>query len=114
MTEYRKKAGAIDVTDSSGNVFADLGLPHTEKDMLKVYIAHAITRAVQRRNLTQAEAAQIIGADQAKVSALMRGRLKDFGVERLLHYLLLLGIDVDISVSRKHKQRQGRIKFSAA
>jgi predicted XRE-type DNA-binding protein len=99
------------VIDSSGNVFADLGLNMSDEDMLKVQITRAISNTIQRRKLTQQQAARIIGADQAKVSALLRGNLKGFGVERLLRFLLLLGRDVDIRVSHKLRTERGRIKF---
>jgi predicted XRE-type DNA-binding protein len=75
------------VVPSSGNVFADLGLPAQEKDMLKVQIAMAISAAIEKRKLTQVEAAKIVNADQSKISALLRGRLKDFSVERLIQFL---------------------------
>ncbi len=101
------------VTPSSGNVFADLGLPYQEKDMLKVHIAMAIAAAIEKRKLTQAEAAQIVDSDQAKISALLRGRLKDFSVERLIQYVVLLGRDIEIKISGNHKSR-GRIKVKNA
>lgn len=103
-----------EVIDSTGNVFADLGLPATEKDMLKVFIAHAITVTIRERKLTQAEAAAIVKTDQAKVSALLRGRLTGFSVDRLIGYLVLLGRDIDVNVSRSHKGRQGKIRVHAA
>jgi predicted XRE-type DNA-binding protein len=102
------------VINSTGNVFADLDLPATDKDMLKVYIAHAITVTLRERKLTQEDAAKIINADQAKVSALMRGRLNQFSVERLINYLILLGRDIDVKVSKSHADRRGKIRVHAA
>lgn len=102
------------VIESSGNVFADLDLPHSEEDMLKVTIARVITSILRKRELTQVQAAEIIGVDQAKVSALLRGRLKGFSVERLMKFLTLLGKDVDIRISGKFRNQPGRIKVAAA
>jgi predicted XRE-type DNA-binding protein len=102
-----------EVTDSTGNVFADLGLPASEEDMLKVHIAYAITVTLRKRGLTQKEAAEIIGTDQAKISALLKGRLKGFGVERLIHYLVRLGRDVDVKISKSHGDRIGKIRVHA-
>ena len=102
------------VIESSGNVFTDVGLPATEEDMFKVAIARIITATVRKRALTQAEAAEIIGIDQAKVSALLRGRLKGFSVERLFRFLILLGRDVNILISRRYKNERGQIKIAAA
>jgi predicted XRE-type DNA-binding protein len=102
------------VTTSSGNIFADLGLPHSEEDMLKVKIAHAIALTVKERNLTQSEAAKIIGTDQAKVSALFRGRLEGFSIDRLFLFLVMLGRDVDIRISKKLGKKPGRLRVSNA
>jgi predicted XRE-type DNA-binding protein len=102
------------VIESTGNVFTDLGLPATDEDMLKVAIARAISNTLSKRDLTQSEAAEIIGVDQAKISALIRGRLKGFSVERLFRFLILLGKDVDIRISGRNRNRPGRIKVVAA
>ena len=91
------------VIDSSGNVFADLNLPSSEEDMLKVQISRAIAATLRRRKLTQVDAAKIMCVDQAKVSALLRGRFKGFSVDRLFRLLILLGRDVDIHISDKVK-----------
>jgi predicted XRE-type DNA-binding protein len=103
------------VVDSSGSVFADLGLSHDQEDVLKVQIALAITNTLRKRGLTQAEAAKIIGTDQAKVSAILRGRLKGLTADRLMRYLLRLGRDIDVHISKKYADnRPGRIRVIAA
>jgi predicted XRE-type DNA-binding protein len=101
------------VVDSSGNVFADLGLPHSDMDMLKYRIAAAISDTVKKRDLTQVEAARILRIDQAKISAILRGRLTGFSVERLVGYLVMLGRDIDIHISQRYKNKPGRIKVAA-
>jgi predicted XRE-type DNA-binding protein len=114
MTEEHDRRES-EVFDSSGNVFADLGLPSSEEDMMKVAIARAIATTLKKRDLTQAEAAKIIGVDQAKLSAVTRGRLKDYSVERLLRWLIALGRDVDIRISQRyHRTRPGRVSVSEA
>lgn len=106
----------IAVHESVGNVFVDLGLPYAREDMLKVEIAGAISATIRKRGLTQAAAGEIIGVDQAKVSALLRGRLIGFSLDRLLVFLVKLGRDVDITISRPHRNREGamRVKSAAA
>lgn len=108
-----RDVSAIEHTKSSGNVFADLGLPHSEEDMLKVEIARAIANAIGRRKLTQVATASLLGTDQAKVSAVVRGRLKDFSVDRLLGFLTALGHDIEISIDRRAKKVPGRVKVLA-
>lgn len=102
------------VIDSSGNVFADLGLSTSDDDLLKVAIAGAITNIVKKRELSQSDAADIIGIDQPKMSLLLRGRLNGFSVDRMLKFLTLLGKDVDIRISARSKNQPGRIKVIAA
>jgi predicted XRE-type DNA-binding protein len=90
----------------SNNVFADLGFPDAEEMMAKAVLAHRIRRAIDERRLTQAEAAKVIGVDQPKISALRRGRLSGFSLERLLRFLVLLGRDVEIVVKEQRGSRR--------
>src|SRR5271166_139913 len=83
-----KKAGkAATVQKSSGNVFADLGLSDPQDRLAKAQLVHRICQFVKERRLTQVEAAALMGLDQPKISALLRGRLKGFSVERLFRCL---------------------------
>jgi predicted XRE-type DNA-binding protein len=86
-------------TESSGNVFADLGLADPGTRLAKAELARSITAIIQERGLTQREAARVLGIDQPKVSAITRGRLGDFSLERLLMLVNRLGMDIDIAVS---------------
>lgn len=97
-----KKAKAR-VTESSGNVFADLGFPHPEREQLKAHLTLRIYRLIKERGLTQVEAGKILGMKQPHVSALMRGQSGTFSVERLMEFLTLLGQDVEITVRPKRK-----------
>jgi predicted XRE-type DNA-binding protein len=84
--------------ESSGNVFADLGLPNARELQAKADLAWEISRTIEERELTQAQAAELLGIDQPKVSALVRGRLSGFSMERLYRFLNALGKDVEIVV----------------
>jgi predicted XRE-type DNA-binding protein len=86
-------------TESTGNVFADLGLPDAGTRLAKAELACNITAVIQERGLTQREAARALGIDQPKVSTITRGRLGDFSLERLLMLVNRLGMDIDIGVS---------------
>lgn len=98
------------ITASSGNVFADLGLPDADERLAKAELARQIGGVIRERHLTQAAAARVLGIDQPKVSALLAGRLSGFSLERLAHFLTLLGKDVDIVVRETRSARQvGRI-----
>lgn len=94
-----------DYTVSSGNVFADLGMPKAEELLAKAELAHKVVMLVRARRMTQIQAAEALGIDQPKVSALMRGQLSGFSLERLMKFLLLLGQDVRITVQAAPRSR---------
>lgn len=94
----RRTGTKIEVEESSGNVFADLGLPEPEARLAKADLAIAITREVRRRDLTQQQAADLLGVAQPDVSNLMRGRLSGYSIERLTRLLNALGHDVEIRI----------------
>ncbi len=98
---------------SSGNVFADLGLPHPEQELLKTRLTLQIYRLIKERSLTQAEAGKILGIKQPHVSALMRNRSGTFSVERLMDFLTALGQDVEITV-RPTRKDQGEVSVVVA
>lgn len=97
-------------TESSGNIFADLELPNADELLAKAELAIRITEILRRRRLTQVQAAAILGVDQPKISALIRGRLSGFSIERLLRFLLLLGADVSITIQPHRRSRSRRSK----
>jgi predicted XRE-type DNA-binding protein len=97
-----KKAKAR-VTESSGNVFADLGFPNPQREQIKAHLTLRIYRLIKERGLTQTQAGEVLGIKQPHVSVLMRGQSGTFSVERLMDFLTLLGQDVEITVRPKRK-----------
>ena len=93
------------VTESSGNVFADLGFPNPEREQLKARLTLQIYRLIKEHNMTQSQAGEVLGIKQPHVSALMRGQSGTFSVERLMEFLTALGQDVQITVGPKRKAR---------
>ena len=93
----------IEVEESSGNVFADLGLPNPEQELLKAGLTLEIYRILKARKLTQTQAGKILGIPQPHVSDLMRGRARAFSAERLMDFLAALGHDVEIRVTPTRK-----------
>jgi predicted XRE-type DNA-binding protein len=98
-----KKNERVKVQKSSGNVFADLGLPRPEQELLKAKLALRIYVLIKQRGLKQTEAGKILGIKQPHVSALMRNRSGAFSVERLMDFLTALGQDVEITVKPTRK-----------
>ena len=105
---------SVDHVVSSGNVFADLGLPDAQDLLAKSNLAHQIGTIISHRHLNQTEAAAILGTTQPKVSDLLRGRLDGFSIERLIRFLNALDRDVRILVSPKPRaQPRGRLSVDA-
>jgi predicted XRE-type DNA-binding protein len=105
----RKMTEEINVKASSGNIFADLSLANPDELLVKAELARQISEIITKQDMTQIEAAELLGVDQPKISALMRGKLSGFSTERLFRFLNALGCDVQIVVkakpeSRKHAQ----------
>jgi predicted XRE-type DNA-binding protein len=69
----KRKIEGTEIEESSGNVFADLGLANAEKLKIKSGLVIEITRAVRRLGLTQEEAGPRMGIPQPKVSGMLRG-----------------------------------------
>src|SRR3972149_12142867 len=90
-----------DYVVGSGNVFADLRVARPEEALAKAELAHKITALIERRGLTQAEAAALLDVDQPKISALRRGRLSGFSLDRLVRFVVLVGHDVEIVVKKR-------------
>ena len=103
----------IRAEQGSGNVFADLDLPHAEQELLKARLTLQIYRIIKDRGLTQARAGAILGIKQPHVSALMRNRAGMFSVERLMEFLTHLGHDVEITV-RPTRKEHGKISVVGA
>jgi len=100
-----KKINDIEIEESSGNVFADLGLPRPEECLVKADLAIQINKLIKNRKITQKNAAKLLGLDQPKISALSRGRLSGFSVERLFKLLSILDQDIEI-VIKPHRGRE--------
>ena len=99
----------------TGNVFADLGYGDAEERQTKLRLAHAINTIMSHRRLTEAAAAEKLGINQPKLSALANYKLDDFSVERLMTFLTALDQDVEIVIKSKPRSRAaGRITVVAA
>jgi predicted XRE-type DNA-binding protein len=107
----------IKATQSSGNVFADLGLKNPEERLAKAELAVRIAAAIKARKLTQVAAAEVCAIDQPKISKLLRGDLYGFSTDQLLRFLTALGQDVEIIVRDRPRRRRsvkGKLTVRAA
>jgi predicted XRE-type DNA-binding protein len=88
----------VRVERGSGNVFADLGLPNPDLALAKAELVQRIRELISERKLTQTKAAELLGLDQPKISALVRGRVDGFTYDRLFRFLNALGQRVEINI----------------
>ena len=104
--------GEIKETPSTGNVFADFGLPDAEELLVKSNLAMKINKIIEKRHLSQTQAAVILGIPQPKVSMIQHGKLRGFSLEKLCHFLTLLGRDVDIVIKDRKKAGVGQMRVT--
>src|SRR5438270_13517749 len=88
----------VRVERGTGNVFADLGLPNPDLALAKAELVQRIRDLIAERKLTQVEAAKLLGLDQPKVSALVRGRVAGYSVDRLFRFLNAFGQRVETNI----------------
>lgn len=106
------KRKALEKEASSGNVFADLGFASADEHLIKAGLVAKIDKILRKRGLTQSVAAELMGIDQPKVSAILAGQFRGYSVERLMRCLVALGHDVEIVV--KAKKRGGNAELRVA
>jgi predicted XRE-type DNA-binding protein len=90
------------ITRSSGNVFEDVGFGPDEAEHLRIRSALMATlrQVIQERELTQANAAVLLGVSQPRVSDLMRGKIDLFSIDTLVDMLARAGFQVKLRVAQ--------------
>lgn len=91
-------------TIATGKMFKDLGVPNAEEHLVKAQLVFKIGAIMKERRQKQAEAADVLGIKQPDVSKMLRGDFRQFSVERLLRFLVVLDQDVEIVV-KPHRGR---------
>jgi predicted XRE-type DNA-binding protein len=94
----RHDARTMKITQSSHNVYADIGVAQPEAMLAKAQLAQRVGSIIAARKLTQREAAEIIGVPQPKLSNILRGHFRGVSEAKLMDCLLRLGNDVQIVV----------------
>jgi predicted XRE-type DNA-binding protein len=97
------------IKKSSGNVFVDIGLPDSEQELLKAKLTLQVHRLLKQRNLTQTEAAKLLGTTQPQISALIGLKPVSVSAGRLMEFLTILGQDVKVLVKPAQRNRTGHL-----
>jgi predicted XRE-type DNA-binding protein len=105
MSSAHDNADASEYEESSGNVFADLGIDDADNLDVKAQLAQVIREQIRGRGLSQKDTAQILGTDQSKVSQIMNGKVAGFACDRLIRFLNALECNVEIRVTRRGDTR---------
>ena len=99
--------------ESSGNVFADLGLADADKLQIKSGLAIQITLTIRRLGLSQVEAGKRMGISQGKVCAMHKGDFTGLSERKLMDCLTRLGYDIKITAQPAARDI-GRLSFAIA
>lgn len=94
--------GTTHVTPADGNVFADLGFPPTEAEnlLLRSELMTALMRIIERRRLTQTQAAKLFAVTQPRISDLNRDKIDRFTLDALVNMLAHAGVKVRLVIGR--------------
>ena len=82
--------------ESSGNVFADLGLKDADELFMRGKIGIQVIRILKQRNLKQHEISQLIGISEIEASSLINGEFQRFSEGKLLIFLKLLDPEITL------------------
>ena len=82
-----KKNGARVFEESSGNVFADMGLDDADELLMRAKLGHSVRMILEKKKFKQREIGKLLEIQQPEVSKLMNGRYALFSPERLFGFL---------------------------
>jgi predicted XRE-type DNA-binding protein len=89
------------ITESSGNVFADLGYSPNEAAILQMRanLMADLRKFIKTKKLTQNQAAKIFGVSQSRVSDLITGKWEKFSLEMLITLATKAGKHVTLKIA---------------
>ena len=96
---------AGDIEIGGGNVYADLGRKDAAVMLVKAQLASKIDAIIKDRQLTQTQAAKLVGLSQPKLSGLLRGQFRGVSETKMLDGLARLGRDIQIVVGPARRSR---------
>ena len=104
---------ALEVEEGSGNVFRDL-VKRPDEALMKAKLAIVIGTLIRDLHWTQSTVAAKLGIDQPKVSLILRGRLREFSVERLFRFVAPLNRTSPLPSARFAKRQEWCISVELA
>ena len=96
---------------SSGNVYADIGVENADAMLVKAQLAASIQEILSSRNLTQTQAAEILGLPQPKLSRMLHGHFRGISEAKMMDCITRLGRNVQIVIGPERRTGQaGRVE----
>jgi len=93
----------IEFEESSGNIFADLGLSDAEELHARAQVGYYVFKILKEKDLKQREIAALLGISQPDVSHLMNGQFSRFTIDKLLDFLKRLNQKTTIQISLRRE-----------
>jgi len=86
---------------SGADVFRDLGFEREVSENLRIRsdLMMELSELIERRGWTQAQAAEVMGVSQPRISNLVRGKIDLFSIDTLIAMLGSAGVRVRVSTS---------------
>lgn len=115
MGDKKKGSGKAEPVGGAlpDNLFAHFGVPAADEAYLKSLLSELIGDELGDQGLTQAAAAERMGMTQPDVSAILRGRFKNYSVFRLLKALAALGYDIELTPKPRKDRSPGEVRIVA-
>ena len=88
----------VKIEESTGNVYADLGMADADLMLVKAQLATKIGEIIKGRKWSQQQAAKVLGLTQPKLSKMLRGQFRGISEAKMLDCLARLGRNVQIVV----------------
>ena len=95
------------------NVLTDLGFADAEELSAKAVLAVKLNEIIEKRGLSQTQAAGITGMTQPKVSQVHQYKLQNISLERLMQALVSLDQQVEIVVRPARRAHGAGITVAA-
>jgi predicted XRE-type DNA-binding protein len=88
--------------ESTENIFRDLGFDDAEAENLKLRstLMQRVEKFVKQSNMTQSEAASVLGVTQPRLNQLLKGKIQLFSLDALVNMLANAGMRVTLTVKR--------------
>jgi len=100
------------VRQRRGSAYTGPEVQNQEEHALKAELLRQIAARLEAEGLTQTAAAERLGVSQPDVSRMLSGNFRQFSVERLLRFLVLLGQDIEIRVRPAQSSRPTGARIS--